>query len=451
MSRVSKNTLIQRSDRNMAAGTHPVVRESALAMVDKAYDEGINVQISEGHRSYARQNELYAQGRTKPGKIVTNARGGQSWHNFGIAVDFFLTNHDGSKALWTVNSKWRRAAQIGKSFGFNWGGDWTSFKDYPHLQMNDGLSMAQLRAGRKPNLKSRVNNPIKVPSGSGSSSGSSSSSSSISWKKVTGNWEGQTLRRGQHGTPVIHLQQMLANNYFYPEKGAKKDGVDGYYGDNTVDAVKRYQSIQGLTEDGIAGKDTYNSLKGNTKPPKDVKPSSKPKPKPSGGGAWTTQVLRTGSKGSAVRELQNLLVANNFYPNINASNNGVDGHFGPNTQDAVRRFQMMNGLSIDGIAGPATKRKLTGGSASSIKPSSKPASKKWTGRTLRPGDKGQEVRDLQNMLVKKNFYPNIKAKNNSVDGHYGPNTQDAVKRFQLMNGLTRDGLAGQATYRALNK
>lgn len=156
MARVKLQTLLDRSNKNMASGTHPVVRESALEMIKRAYKEGINVQISEGHRSYKRQNELYAQGRTKSGNIVTNARGGQSWHNFGIAIDFFLTNHTGSTAVWTVNSNWRRVAAIGKSLGFEWGGDWTSFKDYPHLQMTGGYTLAQLRAGKKPRLVSKV-------------------------------------------------------------------------------------------------------------------------------------------------------------------------------------------------------------------------------------------------------------------------------------------------------
>ncbi|WP_437182934.1 M15 family metallopeptidase [Shouchella clausii] len=59
-----------------------------------------------------------------------------------MAVDYFLTNHDGSKAVWTVNAQWRRVAAIGKQLGFSWGGDWTSFKDYPHLEMTGGLTTA---------------------------------------------------------------------------------------------------------------------------------------------------------------------------------------------------------------------------------------------------------------------------------------------------------------------
>ncbi|GAA5416682.1 hypothetical protein Pryu01_01720 [Paraliobacillus ryukyuensis] len=72
--------------------------------------------------------------------------------NFGLSVDYFLVSNDGKKAIWDVNKDWRRVAAVGKSLGFEWGGDWSSFKDYPHLQMPGGLSLSQLRSGKKPNL-----------------------------------------------------------------------------------------------------------------------------------------------------------------------------------------------------------------------------------------------------------------------------------------------------------
>ena len=338
MSRVSKQTLLDRSNRNMASGTHPVVRESALELVSRAYDEGINVQISEGHRPNSRQNALYAQGRTQPGNIVTNARGGQSWHNYGIAVDFFLTSEDGKRAIWTVNSKWRRAAQIAKSLGFEWGGDWTGFVDYPHLQMTGGLTMAQMRAGRKPKLVSRVKNPVTPQT-------SKPRPAPKKWTKVTGNWTGQTLKRGQYGTPVRQLQELLASKHYYPNKGAKNNGVDGYFGADTLDAVKRYQSMFGLTVDGLPGKSTYASLKG-------VKAKSKST------GSWTGQTLRRGHRGKAVRQLQEMLAAKYYYPDKGARNNGVDGIYGAKTADAVRRYQTMHGLKVDGIAGRGTYNSL---------------------------------------------------------------------------------------------
>lgn len=234
MARVSKQTLLDRSNRNMASGTHPVVRESALEVVRRAYDEGINVQISEGHRSYARQNALYAQGRTKPGNVVTNARGGQSWHNFGIAVDYFLTSEDGNKALWNINSKWRRVAEIAKSLGFEWGGDWKSFKDYPHLQMTGGYSLAQLRNGAKPKLTSKVNRPIKP-----STSGSSSDGSVVNYMNSKGmdssysNRKKLALQYGISGYSGTASQNIELLNYLKSGKKAQvgwiKDSVGWWY------------------------------------------------------------------------------------------------------------------------------------------------------------------------------------------------------------------------------
>ena len=264
---VSLQTLLDRSNRNMASGTHKVVRESALEIIRRAYKEGIYVQISEGHRPNGRQNDLYAQGRTKPGNIVTNARGGQSWHNYGVAVDFFLTSNDGSKALWTVNNKWRRAAAIGKSLGFEWGGDWTGFVDYPHLQMTGGLSLADLQAGKRPKLTSKVGNKTPAPS-----KPSSGGSSSTKWINKNGNWTGSVLKQGHKGKQVKQLQTKLADKYFYPNKGAKNNGIDSYFGADTKDAVQRFQSMNGLAVDGVAGKDTYAKLTGKTA-------SSKPKKK----------------------------------------------------------------------------------------------------------------------------------------------------------------------------
>ncbi len=82
------------------------------------------------------------------------------------------------------------------------------------------------------------------------------------------------------------------------------------------------------------------------------------------------------------------------------------------------------------------------------KPKPKPK-QAWTGQSLKPGNTGARVRQLQQMLVKKNFYPDRHAKNNGIDGSYGPATKNAVERFQLMNGLVIDGFAGPATYRKL--
>lgn len=151
---MSLDKLIKKSIDNMGAGIHPVVKESALELVRRAYKEKIYLFITHGHRSNAEQQALYNKGRRGIAgeAIVTNAKPGSSYHNYGLAIDYVLSNETGAAAYWNVNDKWIRAAQIGKSLGFSWGGDWKSFKDYPHLEMTGGLSISQLKAGKKPNL-----------------------------------------------------------------------------------------------------------------------------------------------------------------------------------------------------------------------------------------------------------------------------------------------------------
>ncbi|NIK12748.1 peptidoglycan recognition protein family protein [Alkalibacillus almallahensis] len=152
-------------------------------------------------------------------------------------------------------------------------------------------------------------------------------------------------------------------------------------------------------------------------------------------------VLKSGDSGEDVILLQQALVNNNFYPNIDADNNGVDGIYGPSTEDAVRRFQIVHELTVDGIAGPSTLSSLglIDGNSGEISEST----------VLSPGNSGESVRVLQQALVDNNFYPNIDAENNGVDGIYGPNTEDAVRRYQIMNGLTVDGIAGSETLTSL--
>lgn len=132
------------------AGLHPVVKQAAERLIERSFAQGVPILITQGLRTIAEQDALYAQGRTKPGKIVTNARGGHSNHNFGVAIDFCLLKPDGKNVSWEVGKDWMVVVEIAKGFGFEWGGDWKSFKDYPHFEMCFGLTTAQYRAGQKP-------------------------------------------------------------------------------------------------------------------------------------------------------------------------------------------------------------------------------------------------------------------------------------------------------------
>lgn len=106
--------------------------KTKLAMFQRACTAAkIDIIITQGFRSIAEQNALYAQGRTKPGKIVTNAKGGQSKHNFGKAFDIcFLINKKASYV-----GPWDKVGSIGEKCGLIWGGRWTKFVDKPHFEI----------------------------------------------------------------------------------------------------------------------------------------------------------------------------------------------------------------------------------------------------------------------------------------------------------------------------
>jgi peptidoglycan LD-endopeptidase CwlK len=120
---------------------HPAIRERARSFIAAAAQQGIFLRITDGVRTFDEQSALYAKGRTEPGSIVTNANAGESYHNYGLAIDV-VEIKDG-KGLYE-NPNWDKIAAIGKSFGFKWGGDFKSIRDLPHFEYTGGFSLSQL-------------------------------------------------------------------------------------------------------------------------------------------------------------------------------------------------------------------------------------------------------------------------------------------------------------------
>ena len=115
----------------------PQVQPYARALYFKARDHGITINIISGLRTYAEQDALYARGRTAPGKKVTNARGGYSNHNFGIAFDIGV--FEGNRYL-PSSSKYKAVGVLGQELGLEWGGNWKTIVDQPHFQLRPGWS-----------------------------------------------------------------------------------------------------------------------------------------------------------------------------------------------------------------------------------------------------------------------------------------------------------------------
>lgn len=127
---------------------HPAIRQRTRNFIAAAERQGMKLRITSGKRTFPEQQKLYDQGRTassiaKGEKIVTNAKPGASFHNYALGFDV-VEIKDG-QGLWD-NPNWSKIGALGKSFGFEWGGEWTSFKDLPHFEYPPGKSVSQLRA-----------------------------------------------------------------------------------------------------------------------------------------------------------------------------------------------------------------------------------------------------------------------------------------------------------------
>lgn len=125
---------------------NPKVAAMCSEFINRCKKQDIDVIITSTYRDAASQNELYAQGRTKPGKKVTNAKAGQSYHNWRVAFDFVpLVN---GKAQWNDAKLFTKCGEIAESVGLEWAGRWTKFREMAHCQYTGGLKLADFQAGK---------------------------------------------------------------------------------------------------------------------------------------------------------------------------------------------------------------------------------------------------------------------------------------------------------------
>lgn len=127
---------------------HPKVRELALKLLEESKKAGLNIKIGETYRTKERQDYLYAQGRTRPGSIVTNAKGSSmsSYHQWRLAFDIFNNVRGAEYDTYVL----KKAGEIGEKLGLEWGGRWNGFADTPHFQYTFGLTIKDLNCGKKP-------------------------------------------------------------------------------------------------------------------------------------------------------------------------------------------------------------------------------------------------------------------------------------------------------------
>ena len=299
---------------------HPRFAEKLQELEAQCSVRGLVLGFSTGYRSAAEQDALYAQGRTAPGSIVTNARGGYSQHNWGIAADFFQNIVGHAYDEWFFDT----VGPMAEALGLGWGGRWTDFVDRPHLYLPDWGDMPTALINAyglhgydvfRATWGSSSGTP-SVPSG-----GSSENSSAAAC------WQ-DTLDYPLFYSEATKQAQRHLKNYVTADLE-----VDGYIGAEThrsmIKAIQ-YACNQdygsGLDIDGYWGAKTEAALKGH--------------------------YVELGETQELVRAVQILLLARGDDPQK------VDANFGDNTLIAVKQFQKDTGLTVDGVAGFDTIRKL---------------------------------------------------------------------------------------------
>lgn len=261
-------------------------------------------------------------------------------------------------------------------------------------------------------------------------------------------YPGFPLKLGSSGNEVKTIQQQLNRIADAYPSIPKINDPNGIFGAQTEAAVKRFQNIFNLAQDGIVGKSTwyriknvYNGVKKLAELTAENLTFDEVEP-------IYPSLLKEGMSGDYIKTLQYYLnIVAYFYPQI--PNINVDGYFGPKTKEAVIAFQEMFGLVPDGIVGRDTWKALSSAYKTSI--NSIPEEYKseaeivYPGYVLSEGITNDDVRRLQTFLEKiSQAYPSIPSV--TVDGVFGEKTKEAVSAIQRMYGIPVSGVAGPVTW-----
>lgn len=138
----------------------PKVQEMTRLLISECKKQGIEIIITSTYRDEAEQNALYAQGRTLSGNVVTNAKFGDSMHNWKTAVDFAPVVN--GVVPWNNKMLFTKIGEIGEKVGFEWGGRWASFLDMPHLQYTAGYSLQDFKDNKVDYTKFNVSKSTHV-------------------------------------------------------------------------------------------------------------------------------------------------------------------------------------------------------------------------------------------------------------------------------------------------
>lgn len=255
---------------------------------------------------------------------------------------------------------------------------------------------------------------------------------------------GSTVKLNSTGADAKAVQKRLKQLGYY------SGTADGKFTAASVKALKAFQEAHGLKADGVAGKATYAVLFSNQALKKGTTPTPVPAQTPAPGDEESGipadasyETLRKGTFSSDVATMQQALI------NLGYLSGEPDGNYGSQTEKAVRAFQKLNGLGVDGTAGKETLTKLYGSDAV---PATAPAATAKPGKNasaaatpapestvLKKGSSGSDVKALQQKLIELGYL------SGKADGKFGAKTYAALVAFQKANKLKADGVAGEKT------
>lgn len=257
---------------------------------------------------------------------------------------------------------------------------------------------------------------------------------------------GTPLKLNTTGSDVETIQRQInriSNNY---PAIPKIEPVDGVFGSETESSVKAFQRIFNLYADGIVGKSTWYKISGIYVGVKRLAELESEGEKLESAGEYPGYLLKQGSTGDAVSQMQYFLnFVSQYYKEVPPING--DSIFGVSTLDSVIQFQKKFGLDVDGIVGKQTWDKIYSVYKDIINGSNKPEGDgyEYPGYILKQGSRGNVISKLQTYLSAiADKYPSIK--NINVDGIFGKATNQAVIDFQKCFELNSDGIVGPLTW-----
>lgn len=232
------------ASENRLKKVHPELASRVRKLIENFAANGLRLEVVQGYRTFAEQDALYAQGRTKPGPVVTQVKGGRSNHNYGLAVDLCPFTGDGKPNWNAPGAVWLAIGTEAEKLGLEWGGNWKKFIDKPHVQLG-GLAVKQCVTlhgkGGLDAVWAEASKLLNVPASAGGTTGDPTVE--------------RMVKRGDQGEDVRLIQTRLGALGFMDSSN-----VDGIFGQGTEAAVKKFQKAQGLTADGKVGPQTRVAL-----------------------------------------------------------------------------------------------------------------------------------------------------------------------------------------------